>query len=149
MVRKSDAVIRIADQEDFEDILRLYKAGLEELGFEYKESLLVRKIFTSFQLAPCFLLEIDGKIRGMAGFTVTVASHSGVSTLSDYLFYIEPEYRTIDRLGGLVGEAKAFAKSHNLPLRVDFLCHGDEKAKMRLLRRNGFRLSSVVGMYNE
>lgn len=141
-------MIREATSSELDEVLRLYKAGCDELGLEWKESFLVKKITESFLLAPCFLLVIDGKICGMAGFTVIKTSHNGDATLADYMFYVDPQYRNIQNLGGLVREAQSFAKSHNLSLRVEFLCNDDEALKRRLLKMHDFKVSAIVGVYD-
>jgi hypothetical protein len=142
-------MLRQATTKDIDDILPLYKAGLEELGLtDWKESLLVKKIINSFALAPCFLLVIDDKICGMAGFTLCITSHNGVATLSDYMFYVLPEYRNIKNLGGLVEEAKQFATVKNFPIKLEFICNNDEKLRKRVLEMHGFKVFSVTGVYN-
>lgn len=142
-------MIRKAENKDLDKVLELVRAGLDELGQKYHESLLLKKVVNSFHLAPCFLLEIDGIIRGIAGFTVIKSSWDGEATLADYLFYIEPEYRNIVNLSGLVEEAKGFADTMNLPLRIEYLVSSDRKLHERLMRINGFKIESLVGYYGK
>lgn len=142
-------MIRQATSSDIKDILRLYKAGLNELGYtDWKESLLVKKITESFVLAPCFLIENDGIISGMAGLTLVITSHNGVATLCDYMIYIDKDIRNIKILGGLMDEIKRFADSQNLPVKLEFICNNDEEVRKRLYKRNGFTPRSVTGYYN-
>lgn len=142
-------MIRQANSDDMKEILRLYKAGLDELGMEWKEDCIVKKITESFCLAPCFLVEIDGKLVGMAGFTLAITSHDGVATLCDYMFYVDPDYRNIKTLGGLVEEAKQFAIVHKLPLKLEFICDGgDYPLRARMFRRHGLQVYSVTGGLN-
>jgi hypothetical protein len=140
--------VRIAENKDIDDILRLYKAGLKELGEDYKDSLVLNKVVTCFHLAPCFLVEINDNIVGMAGLTTVTTSHTGDASLADYMFYIEPEHRNIRTLDALMKEIKGFAVSKNLPIRLDFLVDGEVSAKARLFERYGFKPFSVVGVYN-
>ena len=142
-------MIRQATQHDLSEIVELYKAGLEELGLtDWKQELLEKKVAQSFILAPCFILVIDGIVKGMAGLTTVVTSHNGVATLADYMFYIDPECRNINSLGGLVEAIKEFAKANNLLVRLEFISKNDEKLKARLLRMNGFEVGGVIGVYN-
>lgn len=134
---------------ELDEVLRLYKDGCDELGLEWKESFLVKKITESFLLAPCFLLCVNDRICGMAGFTVIKTSHNGDATLADYMFYVEPKHRNIKNLSGLVREAQSFAKSHNLPIRIEYVCNNDEALKRRLLEMNGFKVSGIIGVYHE
>ena len=141
-------LVRRAKQQDLPAILRLYKKGLVEVDEKYLESLLVKKIVDSFLLAPCFLLEIDGRIQGMAGFTTVTIAHNGVASLADYMFYVEPEHRSMKTLGALVDAAKEFAREHEMPIRVDFISQNDEELRKRLLTRHGFTVALVVGVFD-
>ena len=142
-------MIRRANKDDFPEILRLYKEGLDELGRKYNENLLQDKIEKAYNLAPCFLLEVCGKICGMAGLTLGNDTETGRITLTEYLFYIEPEYRNFVRLCGLVEECKQFADTHDFPLRLEFQIIKKTAVHERLLRRCGFKAKAIVGVYNE
>lgn len=84
----------------------------------------------------------------MAGFTTVISSHDGKARLADYMFYVEPQHRSIKTLGRLVEAAKDFAKEQDLPLRVEFLSQNDEQLKKRVLKMHGFEVVAVVGEYN-
>lgn len=140
---------RKATGQDIDVILKLFKAGLDEIGIkDYKESFLVNKICCSFHLAPCFLLENHGKIVGMAALGAGTCTFTGKATLNEYMFYIEPEYRNLSNLGGLVRECKKFALEHQLPLRLSFVVNKDEKVRARMLRMYGFEPVEIAGIYN-
>lgn len=141
-------MIRQAETEDLGRVIELYRAGLTELGLKYSDSMTANKVVTSFYLAPCFLLVIDDIIRGIAGMTVVTTSHNGDASLADYMFYIEPEHRSLRTLNTLVNEVKAFADEKNLPLRLEFIVNDDEELRKRLLSMNGLKVQSVVGVYN-
>lgn len=140
--------VRIAAPDDFDEIARLYKAGLTELGQKYDDEKVLNKVVTSYYLAPCFLLEIDGKICGIAGFTTVTSSHSGDASLADYMFYVEPKHRNMDSLNALTGAVKDFASAHKLPVRLEFLSHDDEAVKKRLLKRHGFEIGAIIGVFH-
>jgi hypothetical protein len=143
-------MIRKATKDDFHSILELYRKGLEELGeTNIVESMLLKKVVNSYQLAPCFLLVINDNIAGMAGFTTATTSHNGVASLVDYMFYVEPEHRNIKNLGDLVQSAKEFAIEHALPIRLEFVTNNDEETRKRLFKLHGFEPSAVVGFYNK
>lgn len=148
MVCHSNFSIKKASREDFPIILKFYKAGLKEIGLPYKESYLVDKIDKAFNCAPCFLLVINGIMRGMAGLTAGQNTHSGELTLCDYMVYVEPEHRSLKRLSGLINACKDFSKLHNMPLSMNFISKNDEKTRIRLLRMHGFRVHSITGVYN-
>lgn len=140
-------VIRIATGEDLEDIISLYERGLKELNEPYKHELLIKKVTESYILAPCFLVVINDKIVGMAGFTLVTTSHSGVASLADYMFFIEKEHRNIKTLDALMKQIKEFAMTHNLQIRLDFLVDRSVGVKKRLFERYGFNVNSIVGVY--
>jgi len=141
-------MIRKATPADIPYLLDMYKASITELGEDYIESFLLKKIVNSYHLAPCFVLVIDDTICGMAGLTSVIMPNNGKAMLADYMFYVRPEHRSLTNLSDLVNSAKAFAKETDLPLRLDFIANDDEKLRERLLRMNGFKITSVVGVYN-
>jgi len=141
-------MIRTADGKDIDDILVLYRAGLDELGDKYQDSLILNKVITSIHLAPCFLLVIDDIICGMAGLTTLVCSPSGQATLTDYMFYIRPEYRKLENFSALINATKDFAVEKSLPLRLQFTTNISEKLRRRLFDMYGFKVISVTGGYN-
>lgn len=141
--------VRQALTSDIKDIVELYKAGLNELGYtDWKEELLIKKVTESFVLAPCFVIEKDDKIVGMAGLTLVTIAYNGVVQLADYMFYIDPDVRSIKTLNALVSKVKEFATQNNFPLRLEFVSQNDENIKERLLRINGFKIGGVIGIYN-
>jgi len=130
-------------------ILGLYRDGLEELGAKnIKDSLLVNKVVAGFHLAPCFLLKIDGIIRGIAGLTVVHSSHSGDAMLSEYMFYVEPEFRSLKHLSALVNACKTFADEHGFLLRFEFINQVDIRIRERLFKMHNFQIKSVIGEYD-
>lgn len=143
-------MIRRANHKDLKRITELYIEGLKELGAkDINPDLCYKKVETCYFLAPCFLLEIDDIIFGMWGLTTTQLPWNGSATLADYMMYLLPEYRSLDNLGGLIDEVKNFAQSVNLPLRLDFqIADGKEAVKRRLFEMYGFKVSSIMGVYN-
>jgi len=141
-------MIKVAEGSDIDVILSLYRAGLDELGDKYQENLILKKVVTSIHLAPCFLLQIDDTICGMAGLTTLVCSPSGQATLTDYMFYIKPEYRKLKHFSELINATKDFAVEKNLPLRLQFTTNISEKLRNRLFDMYGFKVVSVIGEYN-
>lgn len=145
---KGIIIPRLATLDDMPKLIELYISGLEELGEDYKESLLVKKILDNYYLAPCYVVENNGIVVGMAGFTTVISSHSGVAMLCDYIFYVEPEYRNIKTLSALVSQIKAFAKAQNMPLKIELSIRNDEKLRSRLLSIFGFKVYSLCGAYD-
>lgn len=140
-------MIRQALHSDLGEVFELYKAGLQELGIKYREDLVLRKIHAAFECAPCFLLEVDDNIIGMADLHLGEDTFTGVLTLTDLLFYVEPKHRNLKRLSGLVEACKSFADKYNLPLQLNFISKDDEKLRKRLLEMHGFKVQSLTGVY--
>lgn len=140
--------IRVARPKDFPVILELYKKGLTELGEDFDAKFLEEKIKRVYHCAPCFLLETHDKIIGMAALHLGAHNLTGCLTLSDLLFYVEPEHRNLSRLSGLVEACKEFSKDHNIPLQLNFVTKTSLKNRERLLRMHGFQVNSIVGVYN-
>lgn len=142
------SLVRQATSSDIETICELYKKGLIELGEQKILDDKVRnKVANSFLLAPCFLLEINGNIVGMAGLTAVTASWSNDVSLADYMFFVEKEHRSLENLSALVNSCKGFASDHNYPLRLEFVT-GSEEVRQRLFRMHGFDKTIVVGVYH-
>lgn len=143
-------IIRIAKEEDHDKVIELYIKGLKETGAKnISQSLVVKKVVSSYPKAPCFLLVIDGNIVGIAGLDAGILPWSGEPTLTDYMFYIEPEYRSLSNLGGLVEECKRFAVDMKLPLRLDFIVNDDEAVRRRLFKKHSIEPISITGAYND
>lgn len=140
--------VRKASSEDLREVCRLYRAGLDELGYKYDDNLVEKKVSNAYYCAPCFLLELDGRIAGMAGLTAGVICYSGEVTLSDYMVYVEPEHRSLPHLSGLVNACKDFASEQKCSLRLDFVSENDEKLRIRLLKMHGFQVGSIVGVFD-
>ena len=140
--------IKEATIDDFQEILRMVKAMRDELGQDYKESYVVYTILQSLKLAPCFLLEKDGKICGMAGLTVFFDGFTGQATLSEYGFYIDPSQREYSVFSGLIDKCKEYADKVNMPLIFSFQAHASNDFKVKLFERKGFKVDSIVGEYN-
>ena len=143
-------MIRIATPQDFPTILDMYEAGLRELGeTKLDREMMLRKIAESYNLAPCFLLENNGIIIGIAGLSIITSPWNGDASLSEYMFYVLPEHRNIKNLSALVNKSTEFASSHDLPLRLEFATETSEKIRERLFRMHNFKVCAVVGSYDD
>ncbi len=140
-------LVRKATSNDIGDILDLYKSGLRELGEDWVEHLLVRKIVNSFHLAPCFVLVVNDNIVGMAGLTTLIFAPTGQATLTDYMFYILPEHRGLKNLSALVDQCKAFSREKKMPLKIQFAAPVPEDVRKRLFKIGGFKVCAVIGEY--
>ncbi|MAI17151.1 MAG: hypothetical protein CBC71_06325 [Rhodobacteraceae bacterium TMED111] len=141
-------IVRQAKSTEIPRIIELYRESLDEIGVKHLDSLTSKTVTDNFFQAPCFLLEIDGIIRGIAGLTISFTPWSGEATLRDYMFYIQPEYRNDKSLGGLVNSCKEFAKKLGVNLQVSFIVKNDEKLRQRVLKKYGFEVKTVIGEYH-
>jgi len=141
---------RQATFDDLYEVAEMYEEGLIELGvLRINKDSIMQEVITSYYQAPCFLLEDCGSIKGIAGLTISRSSHNGVASVTDYMFYIQPEYRNLSNLGVLVKLTKTFAKENAMPLKLDLIVDNDLKRKTRLLEMHGLNIRYVSGVYNE
>jgi len=135
---------------DLEQICELYKKAIAEIGDTYKDELVRQKVYNAYFLAPCFIIQEDDRITAMAGLTMGLIPYNGNLTLTDYMFYIEPEYRNLKRFGGLVKSSKRFADDMNLPLRLDFITPTiSEDLKKRVFDMHKFNVTGVSGIWEK
>jgi GNAT superfamily N-acetyltransferase len=135
--------IRTATEYDFKAILDLCLERAKEAEFdllpEPDEKAILKGIARNFHLAPCFLLEKDGEIIGFAGLTVTTFFWSDEPHLSDYMIFIKPEYRNWDVANLLYSAIIEFANLHGLPLHISYICLDRHDARLRMMKRLGFK----------
>jgi len=140
--------IREATIDDLPEMIRMTKAMREELRRPYKESHIVSTILESLKLAPCFLLQKDANIYGMAGLLLYFDGFTGQATLTEYGFYIDPSQRDYSAFSGLVEQCKKYAKKVNMPLNLTLQSNSSNDFKIKLFKRKGFVIDGIAGRYN-
>jgi hypothetical protein len=109
--------------------------------------MLLDKVVSSYHHAPCFLLVINDNICGMAALTAQTSPWNGDVSFTDYMFYVQPEHRSIKHLNALVEKSKEFASLHDTSLRLEFATEVSEEIRKRLFRMNGLKVESITGAY--
>lgn len=135
--------IRLATEYDFKTILNLCLERAKEAEFdllpEPDEQAILRGIARNYHLAPCLLLEDDGEVIGFAGLTMTTFFWSDEKHLSDYMIFIKPEHRNWNVANLLYSAIIEFANLHGLPLHISYICLDRHDARLRMMKRLGFK----------
>ena len=135
--------IRMATEYDFKTIVDLCLERAKEFDFEDfpdpDKNAILRNIARNFHLAPCFLLEDNGEVIGFAGLTVTTFFWSDEKHLSDYMIFIKPEHRNWNVANLLYSAIIEFANLHGLPLHISYICLDRHDARLRMMKRLGFK----------
>lgn len=134
---------RIATPSDFNAIVDLCIERAKEFDFDDfpnpDRKVILYNVARNYNLAPCFLLEKDGELIGFAGLTVTTFFWSDEPHLSDYMIFIKPEHRNWDIANLLYSAIIEFANLHGLPLHISYICLDRHDARLRMMKRLGFK----------
>lgn len=143
--------IEMAEGIELDRIVELAKIALKELPlpFPADDEEIFTAVYVYWEQAPCFVLKISGQIVGFAGLRLTKAPFSKMPMLQDYLFFVLPEHRNINNIKALCKAARDFSDSTDLPLRLDYTISGNQNTQERLLKRMGFRVAGITGVYHE
>ncbi len=144
-------MIYAATREDLPTIVDMALRIPDELGFEKlppKDPIKVtRQIFERWLEAPIFVYKEDGRILGMVGVTVDEMWWSTEKVLTDYVFYILPEHRSLKVMNALVGAVRDFAKLNKLPVITTFMSSDRTPAKEAIFKKKGFKHAGFIVSY--
>jgi ribosomal protein S18 acetylase RimI-like enzyme len=141
-------MIRRVTPADIPRVLDLLKRGLDERGIEWDEKILLNKIVTNYHLVPSYVCVFDGKIEGFMGLSASTCGYSGKPLITEYMFYVKPQHRSMTVLSDLVREAQKFADEQDLTLRFDLFVDGDISIKERLFKMHNMKTISIAGVYD-
>lgn len=136
--------LRSAKEADLPQVTKWAIKGLTELGEDIDPLKVKEKVYRSFEVAPCLIIE--GK--GFAGFTTMTDYWSDEQIIVDYQFYLEPEHRNIKNLKALCKAAQAIADHFKRKLRIQFIGCDRPQERMRLMKLCGFETVAFIGEYN-
>lgn len=142
---------RYANENDLAKVLGLYMTALKEINDPYVKpnaEKCARQVLFAWSQAPCVLLEKLGEIIGFAGLKTVIPDHSDQNIISEYMFYIKPEHRSIKLAKMLSDEVQAVADRFGLPLYFTHRLNGlsvDHKEKF--LKRWGYEPVAVNCVY--
>ncbi len=139
----------------FEDVKTIIKMALnipQEHGFENLPKVNLEKVceyfYSKFEEAPIFVYKNpEGNIIGFVGAEITEMWWSTDPVVTDYVFYVDPEYRSPEVFETLIGALKDFAKLNKMPIISYFLAGKRLKAKEKLYEKNGFKNSGFITTY--
>lgn len=148
---KACVTVRYADEEDLPQVVRMYITALHEIdGDKYKLNLVKcgRLVWESFVKAPCILLEKSKEIIGFCGLRTGVLEYCDDAYISEYMFYIKPEYRSMKTARVLSKSAQSVADKFKLPMYFTHLI-GDKPVEVRedFLNRWGYKPVAINCIY--
>ena len=151
-MRREVMKVRLANLSDLPKIHELAWAGYEEIDeaaiVPYDKKLFYEEvIYPQFFRAPVFILERDGQVIGIWGLTSSRPRGSVHNCIADYIFYIEPEFRSIKATRLLCKAVKDFADQQQLPIRLNYLFNGKLSLHERIFRLMGFKIRGIIGEY--
>lgn len=139
--------VRIAVPEDLLRVSELAAKGLRELGEVPDVDRVNAKVLEAYEKAPCILYEKD-RIQGMWGLTAFRPYFSNKLMLMDYMFYIEPDYRSFRAAKMMVEAVKKIANDHKIDIELNYMITHSFDKKMRLFEMMGFKKTGLKGVYN-
>lgn len=144
-------MIRYAEFHDLGDVFSLCLLALEELKdvlpFKISEEKLFERIKYFWAQAPCVVFEEDKEIVGFWGLCTYLPFFSEEAALSDYMFYILPEFRSFKAAKNMVEAVKAVADDHGLPLELNYMITEKFDQKTRLFEMMDLQKTGVKGLY--
>lgn len=144
---------RFAEIDELPSVLVMYMAALDEIKDHILQPDIERcadEVITSWAKAPCVILEDKGEIIGFAGLKTLIAPYTNVPQISEYMFYIKKQFRSMKAAKTLSNGVKAVADKFKMPLfMLHMLNDSTIKDKDKFLRRWGytpFALSVTYGV---
>lgn len=143
--------IRYADENDLSTVLKLYMAALSEIQDQIlpiSPEKCAKTVLFAWSQAPCILIEKAGQIVGFAGLKTARPDHSDHDIITEYMFYIQPEHRSLGLAKKLSDAAQAVADRFKLPLYFTHYLHGKSvEHKGKFLNRWGYKPYAVSCTY--
>jgi GNAT superfamily N-acetyltransferase len=149
-ILKNPALIEYAIESELPTVLRMYMNALKEIPNigEIDPQSCAKTVYDSWLQAPCLLLKESGKIIGFAGLRLSKNLHNFAHYISEYMFYVEPEYRSVKNAKLLADGAKELSDKMGLELRFSHLLQGnDVTSKFKLMKRWGYEPYSLAVSY--
>lgn len=142
-----EATVRAATMRDYQDVLRLFLQSHVENGLFSLAPDKLHWMLTRF-LAPELIPEDDPGLRGvigvigkegsleaLCGLCISDLWYTHEKHLSDFLVFVDPEYRTTNHAQTLISWMKKQADIIGLPLMSGVVANHRTEAKCRLFRR--------------
>ena len=140
-------MIRVAQPEDLIRVAELTHKGLEELGEKPSPNKVFSKVQEAYTKAPCVIYETD-EIHGMWGLIAYKPYWTEEVTLSDYMFYVEPEHRSFRVAKQMCDAVKAIANNYQLDIELNYMAPSKFEEKKRLFEIMGFTKTGIKGIYH-
>lgn len=144
-------MIFIAEREDLAEIVEMSLSIPKEHGFENLPEVALEKVtghfLECFKESPIFVYKVDGKIAGFVATQLVELWWSKQPVLTDHIFYVHPDYRSLKVLNALIKAYRDFAKLNGLPIVMNFMSNDRTEVKEKIFERHGFKKSGFIGTY--
>lgn len=154
-----ETMVRAANMRDYQECLRLFLQSHNENGLFVLAPDKLHWILTRF-LAPELIPEDDPGLRGvigvigkegsleaLCGLCISDLWYTHEKHLSDFLVFVDPEYRATNHARTLIGWMKKQADIIGVPLMSGVVANHRTEAKCRLFRRMSPKVGELF-MYN-
>lgn len=139
--------VRYAEKEDLPEVYVMYLEALRETGRRYNDAKALDYVLLCWSQAPTILLEKEQQIIGVAGLSTSTTPYGYDVSLTDYVIYVRPEYRSIKTWEALTKAIQGVSDRFQIPFIGDNLISGDIKAQERLIRRAGAKPIAIKAIY--
>lgn len=149
-ILENPALIVYAIESELPIVLRMYMSALKEIPNigNIEPEACAKTVYESWLSAPCLLIKKDNKIIGFAGLKLSQNLHNFSHFISEYMFYVSPEHRSIGNAKLLADGAKEVSDKLGLELRFSHLLQGHSiKSKFNLMKRWGYNPFSLAVSY--
>ena len=149
-ILKNPAVIEYAIESELSAVLRMYMEALKEIPNigEIDPQACAKTVYESWLSAPCLLLKKGEKIIGFAGLKLSRNLHNFAHYISEYMFFVKPEFRSVSNAKLLADGAKKVSDDWSMELKFSHLLQGhDVTSKFKLMKRWGYNPFSLAVSY--
>jgi hypothetical protein len=117
-ILKNPAVIEYAIESELPAVLRMYMEALKEIPNigEIDPQACAKTVYESWLSAPCLLLKNGNKIIGFAGLKLSRNLHNFAHYISEYMFFVKPEFRSVFNAKLLADGAKKVSEDWGMDL---------------------------------
>ncbi|GEM_PF-6082551 len=145
------ASIRVAERDDLPRVVALIMERAKEFKFmnfpKPDINVVADTVYKNYMLAPCFVMEIDGKIVGCASLTLTSFGWSKQVILAPFMVYIQKAHRSLKHTKAIYKAIQEYADEWELLYVDDYIATDRIEARQRLMRGMGFDIQGFMLTY--
>lgn len=146
--RESPFSWRLATEDDFDVIIhfcRKIEAEWLDNVAPYSEAKVTPIVQELIKNKTIIIYENNGVPLGIVGIHMSELHWwSEAVAISDVLFYIEPEFRSLNAFNRALRMCQDYAKINRVPLHFSFFTDKDTKRKLKLFKRKGYTVQGFT-----